>query len=262
MVEVHNGQNGPGSLWYHVGVLYESSVSWGPPREYDQGSNPKVALVCSSSWPYTQIVVEVHNGLSVLGQIDPMTMFSRVGVINQEEETINWGPPQPYDIGWDPSVSAYGSTVVEVHNNANATPGSLWYHVGTLNTTNQTVTWGPPYSYDTGWEPKVALVVSSGDDDMSPLGSQPLVLEAHNGQGTFGPMWYHLGHVDNGSQISWAPPVQYDYGWNPSIGWLWLYDGGLYLGAVEVHNGQNGFGRLFSHGDMWIPPGGIPVTGN
>jgi hypothetical protein len=74
-------------------------------------------------------------------------------------------------------------------------------------------------------------------------------------------MWYHLGKVRNNTSISWAPPVEYDWGWNPSIGWLWL-DEFNFLGAVEVHNGQLGFGTMWSHGDLWIPPGGLPATGN
>jgi hypothetical protein len=119
-------------------------------------------------------------------------MYYHVGVVNQDLQTITWGPAYLYDIGWDPSVAAYGSTIVEVHNNATAKPGSIWYHVGQLDS-NLTVGWGPPHSYDNGWEPKVAIVASNGNDDLAQLGSAPLVFEVHNGQGNFGPMWYHLG---------------------------------------------------------------------
>jgi hypothetical protein len=251
-------------MWYRVGSIQggtpgSASVFWGPPQEYDQGWNPKVALVCNYG---SLTVVEVHNGLYALsGRDNSMTMYYHVGVVNQDLQTITWGPAYPYDIGWDPSVAAYGSTVVEVHNNATANPGSMWYHVGQIDS-NLTVGWGPPHSYDNGWEPKVAIVASNGNDDLAQLGSAPLVFEVHNGQGNFGPMWYHLGQVDNNFNISWGQPVQYDQGWNPSIAWLWLYSGAFYLGAVEVHNGQDSVGWMWSHGDLWIPPGGFPVTGN
>jgi len=263
IVEVHNGQGGPGPMWYHVGSIQGDTpgsafIAWGPPKEYDQGWNPKVALLCY----YSQLtVVEVHNGWFSPGDRDPsMTMYYHVGVINDDLQTITWGAAIPYDIGWDPSVALAGSTVVEVHNNASGTPGSMWYHVGSLNS-NSTISWGPPYAYDNGWEPKVAAVVSNGQDDLSQLGSTPLIFEVHNGQGNFGPMWYHLGLVESSSKINWGPPLEYDQGWNPSITWLEMSDE-QFLGAVEVHNGQAGFGPMWSHGDLWIPPGGFPVTGN
>jgi len=267
VVEVHNGQGEPGPMWYHLGVSGAYGVSWGPPMEYDEGWNPKVAIVCDA--PLGYLVIEVHNGMFSSGEPDPMTMYYHVGVINPSGPdvnswTITWGPAYSYDVGWDPSVAAVGLTVVEVHNNASATPGSLWYHVGTINS-NLTVTWGPPYSYDVGWEPKVALTVIEHGSQPPSL---PLVFEAHNGMpGSFGPMWYHLGQVGQevpASQINWGPAVEYDEGWNPSIAWLWMFTNSedYYLGGVEVHNGQQGFGTMWSHGDLWVPPGGFTVTGS
>jgi hypothetical protein len=265
VVEVHNGQGSPGPMWYHVGSIQGDApgsafIYWGPAQEYDKGWNPKVALLCYYG-QYT--VIEVHNGLFGPGRNNsPMTMYYHVGVINPDLQSITWGPAYAYDIGWDPSVAAYGSTVVEVHNNAGATPGSMWYHVGLL-TPNQTIAWGPPLQYDNGWEPKVAIIASNGEDDLAPLGSSPLVFEVHNGQGNFGPIWYHLGQLGNNLNINWGPPLQYDVGWDPSIAWLEMYSGGgFFLGAVEVHDGQAGFGWMWSHGDLWIPPGGFVVTGN
>jgi hypothetical protein len=42
LIEVHNGANG--QMWYHVGFLGQSSITWGPAYQHDDGFNPSVAI--------------------------------------------------------------------------------------------------------------------------------------------------------------------------------------------------------------------------
>jgi hypothetical protein len=171
----------------------------------------------------------------------------------QQLGSIKWGSSEPYDVGYNPSVTgSFGNYMLEVHNGQDG-PGTMWYHVGQASyewpSPSPSIKWSQYQAYDWRYNPSVAGCPQSNT-----------VIEVHNGQGGPGPMWYHLGKVRNNTSISWAPPVEYDWGWNPSIGWLCLEDFN-FLGAVEVHNGQLGFGTLFLHGDLWIPPGGFTANG-
>jgi hypothetical protein len=55
VVEVHNGTGGVGPLWYRVGKVNPSTVTWNDSHQYDNGFNPSVAVNGAT-------VVEVHNG--------------------------------------------------------------------------------------------------------------------------------------------------------------------------------------------------------
>jgi hypothetical protein len=187
----------------------------------------------------------------------------------------NWGPSYQYDYGYNPKIANYVQTVVEVHNAGNGF-GPLWYHVGYIDPSSPTITWGPnSYLYDYGWNPSVAYAGSSvvevhnAGNGVGPMwyrvghitgqytiswgpghqydnGYNPrvtiegsTVVEVHNGGNGVGPMWYHVGHI-TGSTISWGPSYQYDYGWNPSVA-------PCNINLVEVHNGGDNVGPMWSH---------------
>jgi hypothetical protein len=42
IVEVHQGGAGGGPLWYRVGHVGNSTITWGNSAQYDQGLNPAV----------------------------------------------------------------------------------------------------------------------------------------------------------------------------------------------------------------------------
>ena len=173
VVEVHNGQGGDGPMWYHVGTINGKKITWGPSNSYDWGYNPSVALVGSTAF-------EVHNGQGGAGPL-----WYHVGTVGGNQ--ITWGPSNSYDWGWNPKIAAFAANcyddppvVMEVHN-ANSYPGDLWYHYGDW-PGGTTLALGPTTEYDWGWNPSIAA-----DSDFNG------VVEVHNGQGTFGPMWYHVG---------------------------------------------------------------------
>jgi hypothetical protein len=174
VIEVHNGQGQAGEMWYHVGQISGSKITWGPAYTYDYGYNPSVAFAGSTA-------VEVHNGQGGAGPL-----WYHVGTVSGSQ--IQWGPSNNYDWGYNPKVAFYNSecytdppTVVEVHN-ANAYPSDLWYHNGSY-LGGTTLNLGPTTQYDWGWNPSVA-----GESNFNG------VIEVHNGQGAFGPMWYHVGN--------------------------------------------------------------------
>jgi hypothetical protein len=148
---------------------------------------------------------------------------------NLQAQGLVWGPSHEYDLGFNPSVAAdnFTGTVIEVHNGRGG-DGRMWYHVGQVDPSTQAVRWGPPYEYDVGFNPKVAISGAS-------------VVEVHNGGGVDGPMWYHLGQVDASTlSVQWGLPYEYDVGFNPSV----AVDGTT---VVEVHNGSSEGGPMWYH---------------
>ncbi len=70
----------------------------------------------------------------------------------QKVGAIAWGPSQPYDVGYNPSVA--GSSVgymLEVHNGQSGV-GNMWYHVGQASwgwpSPVPSITWSPYELYD------------------------------------------------------------------------------------------------------------------
>jgi hypothetical protein len=228
VVEVHNGTGGVGPLWYRVGKVNASTVTWNDSHQYDNGFNPSVAVNGAT-------VVEVHNGGAGAGPL-----WYRVGQISGP--TINWNNSHQYDNGNNPSVALAGGTVVEVHNGG-AGAGPIWYRMGKLNGT--TITWTDSHQYDNGFNPSVGAQSCINNDNTS-CGVN--VFEVHNGGGGAGPMWYRFGNSTNGSTITWQNSVNYDQGWNPKIS----FSSGAFL--IEVHNGQEGTGPMWYHAGAYLGP--------
>jgi hypothetical protein len=123
------------------------------------------------------VAVEVYNTSTSAGP-----MGYRVGLVSVSGSTIPWGSPYylGYDSGFNPSVSiqpcltvsntSCGVNVVEV-NNSGGSAGT------TLNI-------GGSYEYDSGWNPSVAATDFPG-----------WAVAAHDGSGSAGPMWYHVGSI-------------------------------------------------------------------
>jgi len=192
----------------------QAFVFWSNSVQYDNGFNPKVAYSGTT-------VVEVHNGTGGAGPL-----WYRVGQLSSPFTTIVFGNSHEYETsGFNPSVALSGTTVVEVHNRG-AKAGPLWYRVGTVNTSKNTIKWGKNYKYDTGFNPSVGI---SGTG----------AVEVHNGGSQSGPEWYRVGTVDASTKtIQWSSSNQYDNGFNPSVS----VSGSE---VVEVHNGGNGAGPLW-----------------
>jgi len=298
VVEVHNGTDGAGPLWYKVGHLNGSVPTWSSSYEYDNGYNPSVAMNATSGNDTT--VVEVHNGSNASGPL-----YYRVGEV--VGDTVVWGSSRQYDDGYKPSVALSGNVVVEVHN-ASPSGGGLWYHIGKVNGT--LITWGESHKFDsTGSNPSVGIqalydesthttnltvveVQNSSTNGRAgrlltyrvghstnlttitwqnstaavydPEGGWnpkiaywgPVVFEVHNGSTGAGPLWYRVGEFE-GSTISWQESHEYDgYGFNPSVtidpvGYGYADSNNP---VIEVHNGGAGLGPEWYHAGtgQWV----------
>jgi hypothetical protein len=278
VVEVHNGQDGFGSMWYHVGQMNgysvqgfggpSSGINWGPANSYDVGYNPSVAVaapcvVLPSSQCGATTVVEVHNGQDGFGE-----MWYHVGTVSGSQ--ITWSPAYSYDVGYNPSVALTSCATtsnpdcliaVEVHNGQEGF-GQMWYHVGTVN--GSQVDWSPAYSYDVGFNPSVAIQACAAFGAIDCTGNGMMLVEVHNGQAEAGPMWYHVGTWTSGSTITWGPYTNYDWGWNPKVA---LYNDGCQNGSMsvdldlitEVHNGNDTLGDMWFNGGFFEPAGGTSI---
>jgi hypothetical protein len=143
---------------------------------------------------------------------------------------------QTYDHGFHPSVAMgtdslgnADTTVVEVHQQ-DTTAGNLWYHTGKW-TSGMSGLNGASY-YDHGAAPSVAYMVTT-------VGQTGTVIEVHQQQDGFGPLWYRTGTLAPGSAtINWLQVQQYDQGEAPSV----AVCGNK---IIEVHQGQDAPGALW-----------------
>jgi hypothetical protein len=250
VVQVNNGSTAPGPMWYQVGlILPGNQILWGPSYQYDNGYNPQVAMFGST-------VVEVHNG----GTPENLLWY-HVGQVSASEFTIKWGPSYPYDTGSNPSVALTscntnanpncGLVAVEVHNILTS-PGPMAFHVGLVNVSGSTITWGPSYTlgYDWGFNPSVSIQPCLTDSNTS-CGVN--VVEVNNSGGSAGTLVYHMGTWPGYSVIDgipvlfiyWADGVEYDWGWNPKVA---FFSGGQ---VMEVHNGSGSPGPMWYHYGSW-----------
>src|SRR5712692_3665558 len=173
IVEVHQGQEGFGPLWYHTGwVQPDGTVRWArDPYPYDYGVKPAIVM-------YDTDIVEVHQGQEGIGPLwyhtGQMRPFGNVW----------WDlDAYPYDYGVNPSLSRQGTYLVEVHQAAEGV-GPLWYHRGQFG--QGIVYWDPnAFPYDNGTNPAVA-----GTAEVS---VNYVVIEVHQGQVGFGALWHHNG---------------------------------------------------------------------
>lgn len=212
VVEVHNGGNGVGPLWYRTGIVNFSAntISWNDSHEFDSYStNPSVAVFSDGT------VIEVHNDNDTPGG----PLWYRYGTLNLAleglNETINYptitfsASATTYGSGWNPKIAALGyqgpnGNGIEVHNGNTILhlcfvgvpcvppppQNFLYYDVSGLSN-------GPVY-YAEGNNPSVAIGIYYDD----PLGvieancsaPQLWTIEVMNYYaGGYGPLYYHVG---------------------------------------------------------------------
>jgi hypothetical protein len=187
----------------HCSATYTNSF------DFDNGLNPRVALAGKN-------VVEVHNAGLGVGPL-----WYHVGQLRTPFSSIQWGGSHQYEsAGENPAVAVSGKTVVEVHNSVDGV-GPMEYVVGTVNPSNDTITWGNTLPFENGYNPTIAVVGTK-------------VIEVHNAQTSVGPLWYSTGTLNVAAKtITWGKSTQYDIGFNPSVA-----SSGLEV--FEVHNGGSG----------------------
>jgi hypothetical protein len=116
-LEVHNGLQGAGPLWYHsFTVNSATSATWQNSVQYDTGYNPRVQILES-------IGFEVHDGTGSPGPLWYHTLLLSDG-------TWNFSAAAEYDSsGWNPAITYMTSGApTEVHT-VSDTAGALYYRV-------------------------------------------------------------------------------------------------------------------------------------
>jgi hypothetical protein len=211
IVQVHQGTNGSGPLWYRTAQLGpDGTIQWFGTGsiEFDSGSAPSVAASGTTA-------VEVHQG-------DPGSLWYHSGQI-QLDGTIKWSGSIQMDDGFAPSVAASGTTIVQVHQATNRS-GPLWYRTGHI-APDGTIQWFGTGSlpYDNGFAPSVAI-------------AGPTVVEVH--QGDPGTLWYRTGQVQFDGTIKWRGSLRMDDGFAPSVA-------ASGTTVVQVHQATNAEGPLW-----------------
>jgi hypothetical protein len=153
--------------------------------------------------------------------------------LDSPAQTLNWSAPAKYGTGEQPSVSMNSSgLVVEVHKSQ--TSKTLFYHVGKLNRSNGTVTWGKSQVIKTkvtdASYPSVALTQNNNVIIVFDTG----LLTLRYMTGTLDP----TGSVDQ--SMNWVvTDTQYDTGRTPQIS---VNSSGT---LVEVHQNNANAKKLF-----------------
>jgi len=257
LVEVHQGSDGVGPLWYRTGHVSApccpeiALVQWDDSSQYDIGMNPAVAMGGG-------FVVEVHQGSNGVGPL-----WYRVGSFvifpGANHPVLWWSASHQYDFGAFPAVAVSGTRVVEVHQ-ATSGAGSLWYRTGQIQSANGVlaIAWNNSINYDTGAHPAVSLF-----PDPDPSGGTTTVAEVHQAGDGVGPLLYLGGTVHDyysfpQGYISWAGPTnrnytcgvsangQYDIGMRPAIAITAYGVGGPQPShtLAELHQFADGVGSL------------------
>jgi hypothetical protein len=188
-------------------------------QKYDTGILPKIAISGNT-------VVEVHQSQNLAD------IYYHVGQLNDTE--WSYGGSTHYDDGTTPGVALNASgTVVEVHQ-SNGGSSNLWCHVGPVNTSSKTISFGKSQQYDKGTTPTVAL------------NDHGVVVEMHQSNGASTSLWYNVGQVNTSKkEIDFGKPWEYVNGVTPTVA---LNNNGL---VVEVHqsNGPS-FNLWYSVGQV------------
>ena len=151
VVEVHQGADGVGPLWYRVGVALGSGVQWGDSHPYDAGTKPSVAIDGNT-------VVEVHQEGSAVGPLD-----YRIGFVSASTKTITWQSPHRFGTGLYPSVSDRGGYVRVAYQEAGgfgamdfALGKVTLYYCGPNCSSTRVVAWSGVYHDANGVRPSIA----------------------------------------------------------------------------------------------------------
>jgi len=239
-IEVHQGgQESESSLWFQIGSNAPpsfSGITWSSAIQYDNGYNATVAADLNGPSNTSATVVEVHQsetGLSALWyRVATMTLGP--------SPSISWGPKLEINSGMNqgyaPTVSVANNLAVLV---AQGSGGALWYAIGVVDTTTQSITWTDPISYSTtGYNPTVS-VFGDGSSSYLQIPEGWVVVEAHQEDNTTGSLTYRTGVLNGASptSITWTPDADTSFatGCYPSIAIAFYGDTPSGLGLTETN---------------------------
>lgn len=131
VVEVHKSQGNFG-LFYHVGIVNPDTktIEWGSSHKYDGGGQHAAIAINNNNQ-----AVEVHQA-PTSGHI-----WYRVGTINVDNKTIDWGDSHDYQTGSDPSVALLDNGYVIEGHRSEGVKDNLWSMVGEININSKDIKW-------------------------------------------------------------------------------------------------------------------------
>ena len=196
-----------------------SGISWSYATQYDNGYNVRVAADLDTGPSNTSAtVVEVHRS----GNRPVRPLVPRRPMTLGPSPSISWGPKLEINSGMNqgyaPTVSVANNLAVLV---AQGSGGALWYALGTVDTTTQSITWTDPIPYSTtGYNPTVS-VFGDGSSSYLQIPAGWVVVEAHQADNTTGSLTYRTGLLNGASptSITWTPDADTTFatGCYPSI---------------------------------------------
>jgi hypothetical protein len=138
--------------------------------------------------------------------------------------------------GYAPTVSVANNLAVLV---AQGSSGALWYALGEVDTTTQSITWTDPIPYGTtGYNPTVS-VYGNGTTAGTGIAAGRIVVEAHQADKTTGSLTYRTGILTGAApaSITWTPDADTPYatGCYPSIALAYYGDTASSLSLTETN---------------------------
>jgi hypothetical protein len=218
VVEFHKSQNNSG-IWYHIGRLGGTSVSWGASQK--SGASGYWPTVAISQEGY--VILVYSNNLARSGS----ELYYQVGTINpqgDQNQSINWVTGTiHWDGGFHTSIAMNNNGVIlGVHESNSSNNHDLFYRIGHLGNPaggNYAITWdsgGIGIRYDGGINPHIAI------------NNLNQVVEVHQVSGEY-LLHYRRGTL-SGGRISFGDSQRYDNSaQRPAVT---LLDNGLVL---EMH---------------------------
>ena len=166
------------------------TVDWG--NSTVTGRNPSVAVNNNG------VAVEIHEHHN-------HELWYRVGMVDTDSKTINWGSSSKYDSGVQPHVAIDDNlNVVENHKSQNNE--TLRCSAGKVDPASKTIDWGSSQKYDSGNSPSIAI-----------YNDPPCVVEVHKSQ-SHDTLFCSFETVDtNHKTFCWKPSFKYDTGKDPQI---------------------------------------------
>jgi len=254
-VELHQGQSGPGSLWYSIGsVSNGNNPIWNVKTSFDNGAYPSVAIHATPTQrgftlPVNAAVLEAHQGQAGVG-----SLWISEGTPTNANGTwtgISWaGGAQYNSAGLAPSVAmtfasqtqtgyntgSYQYSIVEVHGSADYCSNgvcALYYNSGILTVSYPSLSWSIQFVnqgiYGFGANPSVTICDAYLDINTSNPGYG--AIEVH--EGANGAMIADAGVFNPVSgALTWQQSFQYASGYHPRVSCSGV-------NGVEVHQGTS-----------------------
>lgn len=189
---------------------------------------------------------------ALLGQSSDFDVASKDGVAAQAIDPAPWADFKIFDTGYDSSVAIHSSgLIVEVHASGLTylTYTGLYYHVGKLDPTTGTVSWGPSHRFVSGntngaW-PAVAITKEG----------YVIITYSNAFFKSDGRLRYYVGTLDLGGGTSQtinfkSSNIFYDTGFHNSISVN--YNGTI----AEAHEGDGSNGLFYRLGHLRAPGSG------